>query len=306
MKEGDGIIAGSRVGTQDGDALGMLDVEAGVIAFREGQWLYRGLWARLFRALQQTYVSRLQRAGFEEWVFPRLMPVDALDSFELTQFRPGMLFSVFGSDTETAIGMLDPVQCLPLYKHLSAEGVRSEELPLKVTESLGGWTWRNETVEELRGPLRAREFARVEAVFIGTPEQVVETRRAVRDEIIGLFEDLALPWRVVVGVGCMEIPELTDRLATATAQDDVPVQDVELQLAGTEWLEVAGCTVEGRHLIESFGIAASDGEPIWSGCCGLGINRVIAGLLIHHSNDLTNWPDEVLATLGIGDAVTMR
>ena len=50
---------------------------------------------------------------------------------------------------------------------------------------MGGWTWRDEAADSIDGPIRAVEFARVEHVFFGTPEQVKELRSQVRERLRG-------------------------------------------------------------------------------------------------------------------------
>jgi len=57
--------------------------------------------------------------------------------------------------------------------------------------------------------------------------------------------------------------------------------------------EIGGCTIEGDHHLESFDIACDDGGPLWSGCCGIGLNRLAIGFLFQHGFDEAQWPDQV-------------
>ena len=57
--------------------------------------------------------------------------------------------------------------------------------------------------------------------------------------------------------------------------------------------EIGGCTVEGDHHLISFDIRRDDGGPLWSGCCGIGLNRLAIGFLFQHGFDPSDWPDEV-------------
>lgn len=43
--------------------------------------------------LQTELISRAQDLGFEEWIFPRYIPRQALDSFGITGFAPEILMS---------------------------------------------------------------------------------------------------------------------------------------------------------------------------------------------------------------------
>jgi seryl-tRNA synthetase len=252
-------------------------------------------------------------------VFPRLIPTQALDSFQLTQYTPELLLTVPDSPNR----ILDPVQCVSFYHHLRGSNIEPERLPLKIVEALGGWTWRNESPDRLDGPYRAKEFARVEHVYVGTPEQVREARRQVTAALTGLLTELGLGWQVVVGSGCMDIPSVIAARNAARGPDDIPVQDIEVPIRGAlavplpsaervsgkhdefedgrlvsmpnssfylDTDELCGCSVEGDHLVASFGVTAGDSGPLWSGCCGIGLNRLVVGFLYQHGFDPNNWP----------------
>jgi len=293
-------------------------------SFSKGQFIYTRPWVELFRAFQQSILERvINKLGFEEWIFPRVIPRNALDSFKLTQFAEELLIQANYEGNR----FLDPVQCISFYHSLRDTIINSEILPLKIIECLGGWTWRNEPDERLDGPYRAMEFARVEHVYIGTPEQVRDIRRNVRNAITSLLTEYGISWHVVVGSGCMEIPSVLKAQYEAKTDDDVPVQDIEVPIRGTlkddgrdpdfehkshyklinEILhiqgndalysdadEICGCSVEGDHLIKDFNIRCSNDQELWSGCCGIGINRLIIGFLYQHGFDKANWPSMIL------------
>ncbi len=293
-----------------------------VLPFAEGQYVYLPMWVRLFRALQTLLVDAAVRGlGFEEWMLPRMIPRDALDAFQFTQFKEDLLIPVGNGSS-----YLDPVQCISLYHLLRGTKLSPSRLPLKVVECLGGWTWRNERPEDRDGPYRSMEFARVEHIFLGTADQVTSMRSAVRSSITDLLTHLGIGWQVVVGSGCMDIPSIIAARERAATPDDVPVQDIEVPVRGAlterdrdpgfvhEWHdvwtgdglaptpndafyvdtdEVCGCTVEGDHLVENFSIGIDGGGTLWSGCCGIGVNRVVIGFLYQHGFDERRWPSDV-------------
>lgn len=268
--------------------------------FGRGQWVYSGLWAELFRGLQGTYLDRIRRLGFAECAFPRLLPIELADQLGLrnplglTTFRPGLLFEVRAhGESGPPTGFLDPLQNITMYQLFRGTTLQTAELPVRMVEALGGWTWRNEDPMELDGTIRALEFLRVEAVFIGIERVARDLRRAVEDAMVTLLEDLRLPWRVAVGVGCMESAEMAALRSSASDEREIPVHDVEVYLGPGRWLEVGGCSVESRHLLTEFGISAADGSLLDSGCCGLGFNRLVNCLLAHHGLDVQSWPGEV-------------
>src|SRR5438128_3702632 len=80
-----------------------------LLPFAEGQFVYGPEWTALLRRLQAILVIRAAELGFREYLFPRLIPAEAVDDFRLSQFKPGLLWRAEGDR------ILDPVQCLPLY-----------------------------------------------------------------------------------------------------------------------------------------------------------------------------------------------
>jgi seryl-tRNA synthetase len=289
--------------------------------FSQGQYLYAPQWVNLLRTLQEFIRLRaVEHLGFQEWLFPRMIPREALDSFKLTQFAPDLLVATNGSSK----GFLDPVQCVSLYHALRHQVLERGMLPLKVVECLGGWTWRNESEQTLDGPYRAKEFLRVEHVYIGTPSQVTSIREAVRNGLLELLNELGVAWQVVVGAGCMDIPSIKARQSQAQEPNEIPVQDIEVPIRGAlrhdtrrdglaskshavytesglierpnnefylDTDEICGSSVEGDHLLSSFDITCADGEEIWSGCTGMGLNRLVVAFLYQHGFDSATWPE---------------
>jgi len=267
--------------------------------FATGQYVYRANWVKLLRYLQRDLLDQARAAGFEEWLFPRLIPRQALEDFRLTQYAPELLVPA-GPESQQ---VLDPVQCISLYQMLRGSKIPLADLPLKSVETMGGWTWRNEHEDELDGPIKAKEFLRVEHVFLGTRDQVRATRAQVREGFTRLLSGWDLSWQVVAAEGCMEIPSLVKSQDDAATPDEVPVQDIEVPLSSDRsdrarpgWAdhfdarfdlrEISGCSSEGTHLTERFGIT-TEGEELWSGCCGMGLNRLAVAFLYRHGFEAT-------------------
>lgn len=268
--------------------------------FAEGQYVYTAPWVKLIRHLQRGILDQALHNGFEEWLFPRLIPRQALDDFRLTQFAPELLMPA-GPQSQY---VLDPVQCISIYQLLRGTQIPIAELPIRIVETLGGWTWRNEHRHELDGPIKAKEFLRVEHVFFGTRAQVRATRAQVRAGLTSLLSGWDLSWQLVAAEGCMEIPSMVQAQLSAQTADEVPVQDIEVPLSSQRldrgrpsWAEdfddrfdlreISGCSSEDTHLTEQFGITTQEGEPLCSGCCGIGLNRLAVAFLYRHGFDTT-------------------
>ena len=196
-----------------------------VLPFAEGQYVYGAEWTSLVRRLQELLLARASGMGFREYLFPRLIPSEAVRDFQLSQFKPRLLWNL---DDHNKI--LDPVQCLPFYHVLRGRRFRADELPLKIVETLGGWTWRREQADELDGIFRSVEFARVEHVWLGTPDQARDIRNELCESIVDLLTELGLSVQTVVGEPCMPLKTIEDRRRAATSPDDVPVIDIELHV----------------------------------------------------------------------------
>src|SRR5262249_36565037 len=158
---------------------------------------------------------------FREYTFPRLIPATAVDDFRLSQFKPSLLWRVDGDH------VLDPVQCLPFYHGLRGSRLSATELPIKAVGTLGGWAGRRARGEELDGAFRAVEFARVEHVWIATPEDASTIRAQVLDAVTTNLTLLGMSVQTVVGEPCMPIEEIAQRREQATSAADVPVIDIE-------------------------------------------------------------------------------
>lgn len=270
-----------------------------LLPFGEGQFIYGPEWTALVRALQGILLSAAADLGFKEYIFPRLIPSEAVRDFRLSQFKPDLLWQVDGQR------VLDPVQCLPLYHGLRGTALADDGLPLKAVETLGGWTWRRERPEDLDGAFRTFEFARIEHAWVASPEQAAEIRGEVLASVTGTMASLGLPVQTVVGEPCMPITEIERRREAAISPEEVPVIDIETRvrpqreegdLTPQDFDEIGGCTVEGSHHLEAFGITRNSGGLLWSGCCGIGLNRLAIGFLFQHGFDQANWPDTVTRT----------
>lgn len=285
-----------------GDVVAEATKRRWIMPFATGQYVYGPEWTALTRHLQQELLTRAARIGFQEWLFPRMIPAEAVRSFQLTQFAPHLLLTLDGGKQ-----VLDPVQCLPMYHLFANAEIDSRRLPLRIVETMGGWTWRDEAVDELDGPIRAREFLRVEHVWLAPHDEGVTIRAQVRDSVVTFLRELGLSVQVVVGEGCMDIPSIQKSLSAAQAIDEVPVLDLEIPLrdplhadgslrpnAKEDFEEICGCTVEGDHQVDNFGIH-SDAPGLASGCCGVGLNRLAVGFLYQHGFDPTQWPIDVPA-----------
>jgi seryl-tRNA synthetase len=237
-------------------------------------------------------------ASFSEMAFSRLIPVDAAERFGIISAWPSIVLGVHGfaeSSDEVRIPaspgttILDPVQCVPFYCWLEGSSIPVADLPVRVRELMGGWSYRNERVAKLRVGGSSVEFLREEFVFLGTARQVRQTRIGVVQELVRGLKELEIEFRLVVGVGCFEgaTGEFLARLPGSADIWDIPVLDLEARIPESDrWLEIAGCSLWGNRLTQAFGITAADCE-LHSACCGVGLSRTAYALLAQRGSPQT-------------------
>jgi prolyl-tRNA synthetase len=67
-----------------------------LLPFAQGQFVYGPEWTALLRSLQAMLLIKAAELGFREYLFPRLIPTEAVDNFRLSQFKPGLLWRADG------------------------------------------------------------------------------------------------------------------------------------------------------------------------------------------------------------------
>lgn len=294
-----------------------------------GQWIFTGPMTALLRTLSEMLIDYVAKPlSFQEWMFPRLMPFEVFRKLSTyVEHLPEGLFYVCAPPRDQSAFeefkreyilrkelrkdllknileepgyVLEAVQCPPFYQYFSEEIVRLEDLPIKVFDVLGGWTWRNEA-GGIEGIVRTNEFWRMEMVFLASPEEVIEIRNKVTELSIELIDKvLDMEWRLVAGAPFFLSPEeASKRLIDVSSLDKIPTLDIEVYLPyrgmrdKAEWLEITAATVHRDYYVKAFKIKEAKNRDLWTGCVGHGLTRWAAGFLARHGFDFDNWPKEV-------------
>lgn len=294
-----------------------------------GQWIFTAPMTTLLRTLSELIIEYVAKPlGFQEWMFPRLMPFEVFKKLSTyVEHLPEGLFYVCAPPREpTAFEefkreyalrrelrrdllknileepgyVLEAVQCPPFYQYFSGEIVRLEELPIKAFDLLGGWTWRNEG-GGVEGLVRTNEFWRMEMVFLAGPEETVEIRDKVTDLTVELVDRvLDMEWRVVAGAPFFLSPEeASKRLIDISSTEKIPTLDVEVYLPyrgprdRAEWLEITAASVHRDFYVKAFKIKEVKNRELWTGCVGHGLTRWAAGFLARHGFEFDDWPVRV-------------
>ena len=294
-----------------------------------GQWIYTTPYAKLIEVIEGIIYERLlQRLDFQPFMLPKLIPLEVMKSMPgyLEEIPEGMYYvcspprdpeafskfkqilkatrevprDILKSIVNEPAYVLAPAQCEPFWQFFGRETVREEDLPIKLYDR-SGWTYRWEG-GGVEGLTRVQEFRRIELGYLGTPQQVVDTRDELRDNIVKIVdEEMDLEWRVVAAAPFYLKGE---DLGDISDSKNVAAFDVEVYLPyrgqreKAEWLEIAACFIHKTKFVDSFKIRELKKRDIWTGCCGIGISRWAAAFLARHGFKTENWPKTIREKFG--------
>jgi len=290
-----------------------------------GQWIYTAPYAMLFVAIRQTLLTELVwKLGFQPFLMPKLIPLEVMMKMPgyLDDIPEGMYyvcppprdpeaFKAFKEKLKVTKQLprpelakvlkepdyvLAPAQCEPFWQFYGGETLNASDFPYKFYDA-SGWTYRWEG-GGVEGLVRLQEFQRIELTYLGTPEQVVETRDQVIRECEWIADQvLDMEWRITAA-----IPFWAREGAVPVDVKDsknVAAYDLEIYLPyrgpreESDWLEVAGCFVHRTKFVDSFKIRELKGRDVWTGCTGLGLSRWTSAFLATHGFDPDRWPKAV-------------
>jgi len=292
-----------------------------------GQWIHGSVTTKLFRIFEQIVVDEiLKPLEYDEMIFPKLVTWDiwkhsghakgiypeiyyvcppktrdpayweeVMDYYKVTHEVPvEMLKDKIGDP----IGGMCYAQCPPSWGFFQGETIATESLPILIFDR-SGTSHRYES-GGIHGIERVDEFHRIELVWLGTKEQVVETTQKLHERYLHIFNDLLdLKWRKawvtpwfmaqegIAGVAADEVTGTTDYEAP------LPYRGAE-----GEWLEFQNVSINGEKYPNGFNVKSQSGEKLWSGCSGVGLERWTAVFLAQHGLDPEKWPAEVKKRFG--------
>lgn len=177
--------------------LGILDFERGAKVAGARFVYYRGLGARLERALYNFMLDQhTGKNGYTEMITPYLVNDQAM--FGTGQF-PKFKEDVFEIEDEDRDLTLIPTAEVPLTNFRANEILDEDELPMKFTamspcfRSEAGSAGR-----DTRGLIRLHQFHKVELVKYAHPDHSYEELEAMTLDAEGILQALGIPYRVIV------------------------------------------------------------------------------------------------------------
>jgi seryl-tRNA synthetase len=177
-----------------GERAGILDLERATKIAGARFALYRGLGARLERALANFFLDAHARNGYTEYLPPFLVNTASLTGVgQLPKFAADMFHL---ENTDLWLTPTAEVELTSLYRD---ETLEAERLPIKAC----AWTacFRSEAGaagKDTRGILRQHQFQKVEMFKFTRPEQSYEELESLVRDAESLLQKLGLHYRVVL------------------------------------------------------------------------------------------------------------
>lgn len=178
-----------------GERLGIFDFERGAKISGSGFPVYRGLGARLERALIQWFLdTHRERFGFEEIVPPYLVTRKTMTGTgQLPKFEEDM----YRCDKDDDLFLI-PTAEVPVTNLYAEELIPEAQLPMRLCAYSA--CFRREAGsygKDTRGLLRLHQFNKVEMVYFSHPSRSYQDHEELTGFAETLLQELGLPYRVL-------------------------------------------------------------------------------------------------------------
>lgn len=293
----------------------------------KGKWVFREPLTAVLRGLERVAVEEiLEPLGFTEIMVSHHVPFDVWERSGHLHGVPNEIYYVSEPATR------DPAEWQEFVDHVKVtREVPEDELEDLVDLPTAGlcyaqcpnvyWSYKGQTIEDEDFPVRVfdraavsnryesggrhgmervDEFHRIEPVYIGTPDQLLELRDDMIDRYKHVFNEvLDLEWRMA-----WVTPFYMQQEGQESGLDDE--DDGEAREKGTidfeaylpyrgdrdeaEWLEFQNLSIVGDKYTDAFNIKGQTLD-LWSGCSGIGLERWAIAFLGQKGLDPDGWPE---------------
>lgn len=292
----------------------------------KGQFFYTPPITKLFEAISDIFLMELgEKLGFQTCMFPKLIPLEIMDRMRyLEGICEGMFYcsapernpELFEDLKSTLYvtrkipykklreALKDPsyalaaAQCEPFYNYLGNKTLKIKSLPVKYMDH-SGYTFRYEA-GGARGLERAFEFQRLELVWAALPREAEKIRDATLAETERIADDiLELEWWTEVGDDPFY---LVGRFSEdqKIGLPDVPKYELRAALPykgpfnKKNSIATSSFNVHGQHYVKNFSTKTDKGDPVWTGCTGIGLTRWLVAFLAQHGFERSDWPKKII------------
>jgi seryl-tRNA synthetase len=191
------------------------------------------------------------------------------------------------SRTEHTGHCLSPTVCYHTYQQFAGRQVPDEGGVVTAC----GKIFRFES-DNARTLERLWDFTMREVVFLGSRDTVTRLRASLLDAACRMVDELRLAAHVEVA----NDPFFAGADAASSAKR-VMVQralklkyELQMPVVDDRVIAVGSFNIHGQKFGKAFGITTPDGEPAYSGCIGIGLERIVYAFLCRHGIDPADWP----------------
>jgi len=176
-----------------------------------------------------------------------------------------------------------------------------KHLPIKWFDRSGP-SFRWEGAGGLRGIERLVEFHRIEIVWLGTPDQVIEIRNKLleryeyfMDKVLDLEWRWAwvTPWFLVHAGETEEMGDKIDINQPGTIDFEAYLPYKGSRDDNKSWLEIGNISIHGAKYTRAFRVQHASGSVLWTGCSGFGVERWVLAFLSQKGFERDSWTKTV-------------
>ena len=287
----------------------------------KGKWFYRPPAAAIMRAMERIAIENvIKPLGFREVIEPMHVTFDTWIKTGHLEGMPGEIYYICEPesremeewerfvdllkitkrvDEEEMMKHLKPpregvcyAQCPNIYTALAGRTLAEEELPLLLFER----STPSDRYEAggKHGIERVDEFHRIEVVYIGAREHLMELREKIMERYSHVFNKiLDLEWRMA-----KVTPFYLQQAGIVEKEEDEIRGTIDFEAwlpyrgdRSKEWLEIQNVSIVGDKYTKAFNIKGQRNE-LWSGCSGIGLERWMVAFLAQKGMEPGEWPRE--------------
>lgn len=191
------------------------------------------------------------------------------------------------SRTEHTGHCLSPTVCYHTYHQFAGRQVPDEGSVVTAT----GKIFRYES-DNARTLERLWDFTMREVVFLGSRETVTRLRASLLDAVCLLVDELRLAAHVeVANDPFFAGADVASSAKRVMVQRALKLKyELQMPVVDERYIAVGSFNIHGQKFGKAFGITTPDGEPAYSGCIGVGLERIVYAFLCRHGIDPAAWP----------------
>ena len=290
-----------------------------VIRTADGMFSFQGTFLRVLRACQEYVVRVAEKHAAVEQEYPVLWPVDlykkinyfkefpqqiilsspleddyrSRDEFSTAYDKKNDFCSVsLKSGFKNATYGLQCAVCDTCYYNL--RDTRDHPNSIYTTYNK---VFRNE--RSATGSLdRLTTFSVRDIMFVGDKDFVLDFRQKMLDEAVELLRFFHLASKLETA----NDPFFTNESVVKNVFQNAAELKYELlaEMAyADKYLAIGSVNLHLDFFGQAFNIQSQDGEPVYSGCLGIGFERLAYMLYCQHGPSVDEWPSELTSALGL-------